>query len=403
MSKQCAIIGAGASGLVAAIEAARRGADVTVFEKNSKCGRKLLATGNGRCNITNTSLGLEHFHSHSVDAMEPILGGFDAKACIEYFRTLGIEIVETDGGKCYPMSLQARTVVEFLTFTCKELGVSILLETEVLHVEKENDSFLIKTVDETKYFDSLLIATGSIATPSLGSSESGLKFAEYFGHSVYPTFASLVQLVTVKNLKNISGVKLYCNASVVVDGKVLSKCTGDVLFANYGLSGLAILDLSRDVAFYTGIGCKVEICLDLFPEMSKEALKGLFQRRMKLFPLMSLQRWLEGVVHHRLAHLILDELNLDATLKVDSKILNQLVHKCKTLNFEISSTRGSLSAEVMAGGVVLDEINPNTMSSLKVKGLYFSGEVLDVDGDRGGYNLHFAWASGIKAGRMMVN
>jgi len=402
LKKKCAIIGAGASGLVAAIEAARKGADVTVFEKNSKCGRKLLATGNGRCNITNTSLGLEHFHSNNMDAIKPILGGFDTKSCIEYFKNIGLEIIQTDGGKCFPMSLQARSVVELLVFTCKELGVHILLDYEVLHVKSEGDKFAIKLAQEIQYFDSVLIASGSIASPSLGSSESGLEFAKGFGHKIYPTFASLVQLITKKDLKSASGAKLFCGVSVVVQGQIINRYEGDVLFTNYGLSGLAILDASKEVALGLGRLERVEISLDLFPQLSKEALKGLFQKRLKFFNNMPLLKWLEGMMNEKIAKLLLDELGLDLNASIDSKTLNRLVHACKRLNFEIKETKGSSSAEVMAGGVSLDEINPKTMASLKVKGLYFSGEVLDVDGDRGGYNLHFAWASGIKAGRMMA-
>jgi len=402
LKKKCAIIGAGASGLVAAIEAARKGADVTVFEKNSKCGRKLLATGNGRCNITNTSLGLEHFHSNNMDVIKLILGGFDTKSCIEYFKNIGLEIIQTDGGKCFPMSLQARSVVELLVFTCKKLGVHILLDNEVLHVKSESDKFAIKLAQEIQYFDSVLIASGSIASPSLGSSESGLEFARGFGHKIYPTFASLVQLITKKDLKSVSGAKLFCGVSVVAQGQIINRYEGDVLFTNYGLSGLAILDASKEVALRLGKLECVEISLDLFPRFSKEALRGLFQKRLKSFHDMPLLKWFEGVMNHKIAKLLLDELGLDPNASLDSKTLNRLVHTCKRLNFEIKETKGSTSAEVMAGGVALDEIDPKTMASKKIKGLYFSGEVLDVDGDCGGYNLHFAWASGIKAGQAMA-
>lgn len=402
MSKKCAIIGAGASGLVAAIEAARKGANVTVFEKNQKCGRKLLATGNGRCNITNTSLGLEHFHSNNMEYIKPILGGFDTSSCIEYFKNLGIEIIQTDEGKCFPMSFQARSVVELLVFTCKELGVDILLDCEVLHVKSEGDKLAIKLAQETQYFDSVLIASGSLANPNLGSSESGLEFAKEFGHKIHPTYASLVQLVTIKDLKSASGAKLFCGASVVVQGQIVNRYEGDVLFTNYGLSGLAILNASKEVAMGLRANGRVQISLDLFPQLSKEALRGFFQKRMKFLSNMPLLKWLEGVMNHKIAKLILDELKLDQNTKMDSKILNRLVHTCKRLSFEIKETKGSSSAEVMAGGIALDEVDSKTMASKKIKGLYFSGEVLDVDGDLGGYNLHFAWASGIKAGKAMA-
>lgn len=400
--KKCAIIGAGASGLVAAIEAAKKGAKVTLFEKNSKCGKKLLATGNGRCNITNLSLELKHFHSNSLKNVKEILKGFDADACIRYFKMLGIEIVALDNKKCFPMSMQARTVVEFLIFTCKELGVEISLNSEVLHVKRSNGQFEVKTLEKSYFFDRVLIATGSIASLKNDCIDIGLEIAKSFGHTIHPSFASLVQLITKKDIKSASGVKWVCNVNVIVDNQIISSFYGDVLFASYGLSGLAILDASRDVALFLNKNRGVKIGLDLFPNISKEALRGLLQKRMKLLLDLSLQRWLEGILHQKLAQLVLNELRLDKNIKPNSKIINQLAHGCKNLTFQIESTKGSKSAEVMAGGVSLDEIDPKTMGSKKVNGLYFSGEVLDVDGDCGGYNLHFAWASGIKAGEAMA-
>lgn len=402
MSKRCAIIGAGASGLVAAIEAARAGLHVKVFEKNTKCGRKLLTTGNGRCNITNLALGLEHFHSNAVDAVARVLAGFDAKACMAYFKALGVEIVASEGGKCFPMSFQARTVVEMLTFTCKALGVEFVFECEVLHVKKENGVFILEMEEGAQVFDVVLVATGGASVPTLGSSASGLVFAKHFGHRVQGTFPSLVQLVTKEDASLASGVKWCCEVSVVVDGRTKGVHQGDVLFASYGLSGLAILDASREVVANLALGRKVAVCLDLFPSLSKEALKGLFQKRANLLSMMPLVTWLEGVMHHKLARLVLEHLGLHEASTLDAKTLNRLVHGCKRFEWEIKESKGYATAEVMAGGVAMDEIDPLTMGSCKVGGLYFSGEVLDVDGDCGGYNLHFAWASGIKAGRSMA-
>lgn len=402
MSKRCAIIGAGASGLVAAIEAARAGLHVKVFEKNAKCGRKLLTTGNGRCNITNLALGLEHFHSNAVDVVARVLAGFDTKACMAYFKALGVEIVASEGGKCFPMSFQARTVVEMLTFTCKALGVEFFFACEVLHVKKENGVFALETQEGTQVFDAVLVATGGVSVPTLGSSASGLMFAKHFGHRVHATFPSLVQLVTKEDASLASGVKWCCEVSVVVDGCTKGVHQGDVLFASYGLSGLAILDASREVVASLALGHKVAVCLDLFPSLSKEALKGLFQKRANLLSAMPLVTWLEGVLHHKLARLVLEHLGLHGTTTLDTKTLNRLVHGCKRFEWEIKESKGYATAEVMAGGVAMEEIDPLTMGSCKVGGLYFSGEVLDVDGDCGGYNLHFAWASGIKAGRSMA-
>jgi predicted Rossmann fold flavoprotein len=402
LSRKCAIIGAGASGLVAAIEAAKKGAQVTIFEKNLKCGRKLLATGNGRCNITNVDLDLGHFHGNNPKAIEQILRSFDTNSCVDYFRKIGLEIIEAENGKYFPMSGQARSVVELLVFTCKELGVSILLDSEVLQLKCEKEQFALQTDGQTHYFDRVLIASGSIASPGLGSSESGLEFARELGHNIYPTFASLVQLITKKDLKSISGVKLSCVVNVLIQGKKTNHFEGDVLFTNYGLSGLAILDASRSVGLALEAGDRASIALDLFPSFTKEALRGIFLRRMKQFPSMPILKWLEGVIHHKIAKFLISELGLSFEGNLDSKTLNKLVHTCKHLEFEVEETRGSKSAEVMAGGVALDEVNPKTMASNKINGLYFSGEVLDVDGDCGGYNLHFAWASGIKAGRAMA-
>lgn len=400
--KRCIIVGAGASGLVAAIEAARGGASVVVIDANSKPGRKILATGNGRCNLTNTALLPQHFHSTSPLFIDPFLRQFDFATCERYFKSLGLEVIAEEGGKCFPMALQARSVVDALVFTCKALGVAFCCDETVEYIAKTAKGFKVTTSQREHIGDAVLIATGGKAAPKLGANASGLAFATSFGHAITPTFPSLVQLVTHTPPLLASGVKWKSKLTLFVQGAPQATHQGDLLFTQYGLSGSAILDVSRAaIAGLLNEEC-VEVEVNLFPNHTKEALRGFLTKRLQYAPALPLGQWLEGMLPHKLVKLVLEKAKMDATAPVSKKTVNALTHSLQNLRFGIAGHKGFESAEVMAGGVVLQEIDPKTMESRLEKGLYFSGEVLDVDGDCGGYNLHFAWGSGILAGKAMA-
>jgi hypothetical protein len=397
-----AIIGGGASGLIVAICASRRGLSVDLFEKSAKVGRKILATGNGRCNITNEYIKVENYHSKNLAFVKEVLKRFNTTEAKKFFSQLGLEMVEGAKGRLYPMSLQSSSVVDFLLYECNRLGVNIHLSSEVQKIDFKGSSFRVLLDEKSKIYDCVVIATGSLAMPTLGSSESGYKFARGFGLEVEKPFASLVQLICNDNkVVGASGVKIDALLEIFVDDKMYKSVRGDLLFTNYGLSGSAILDISRIASYATIENRKVEIKIDLMPDFSLSELKSFLQKRAKHSNNLPLELWLNGVIHKKLIELVLDEARLPHKISINTKVIHKLSFAIKNLRIQVEDTKGVKSCEVMAGGVSTKEINPKTMESNQTKGLFFCGEVLDVDGDCGGYNLHFAWASGYLAGESL--
>ncbi len=398
MPKSVAIIGAGASGLVAAIVATRKGAKVRIFEKNPKIGRKILATGNGRCNITNQSIKLSNYHGENPSFINVSIDRFNTSTCRAFFNELGIEMLEGQDGRLYPKSHQSSSVVELLVYECKRLGVEFLLSNEVTQIKKENDRFVLQINDKNEYTQKILISTGGLAMPTLGSCDSGYRFAQNFGHTIIPTYASLVQLVCKEDLKSISGVKIEGIIEILIDRQSVRAKSGDLLFANYGISGSAVLDVSRSIGRALERGCEVIAKLDLMPEYSKEQLKNILQKRVKFSHGKSVSLWLDGFINSKLAKFVAKDLQIENADNLNTKDIVKLAYMLKNMKLKVIDTKGFKSAEVTAGGVNTDEINPQTLESKLQKGLFFSGEVLDIDGDCGGYNLHWAWASGYSAG-----
>ncbi len=386
---EVAIVGAGASGLVAALSVARRGKRVVVFEKNSKIGKKLLATGNGRCNISNKSVEKSNFHSNNPGFVESVLGQFSTSACRDFFEELGIEFKEGQKGRLYPMSLKSSSVVDLLVYECKRVGVEFRLSSEVKRVKKIGESFYLFIEDEKIQAKVVLLATGSLA---FGGSSSGYEFAKEFGHKVLPIFPSLVQLVCKENLKEISGVKVEALVEVCSEPKESS--FGDLLFTNYGVSGSVILDVSRIVSLHVSRGESIKLKIDLFSELSKEALKNRLKNRLKFANQKSVELWLDGFLNPKLAKFFAKKVSKIRADELNQRDLTKLAYELKNMEMLAIETKGFKSAEVCAGGIDTKAVNSKTMESKLVKGLYFSGEILDVDGDCGGYNLHFAWASG---------
>lgn len=385
---------------------ARNGASVTLFEQNKKIGRKILATGNGRCNVTNRFIETSRFHGAKPSFVNASINRFTAKKCEEFFRELGIEFIEGAENRLYPMSQQSSSITDMLGFECERLGVKIALESEVTQINKNEEFFALHVKDSVYHFDRVLVATGGLAMPTLGSNDSGHIFATSFGHSLIPTFASLVQLVTKEDfVKDVSGVKFDGEVSLHVDGTLAQQTRGDVLFTNYGISGSAILDISRKAGEALHGNKEVQLRVDLLPEFSKENLRNLLKNRLKFSNGKSVELWLDGLINKKLAHLVARLANLPRHIKtaddLNQKDVGRLVFALKEVKLTITDTKGFKSAETTAGGIDVREINPETMESKKVQGLYFTGEVLDIDGDCGGFNLHWAWSSGFMAGLAM--
>jgi len=398
VSKKLAIIGAGASGLVAALVASRGGVKVKIFEKNNKVGKKILATGNGRCNVTNKSIKTFNYHGKNPKFVNIAIDRFNASTCRAFFEKIGIDLTEGQKNRLYPKSLQSSSVVELLSYECKRNGVDICLNQEVADITKEGEKFALHVEGEKYHSDFVLIATGGLAMPTLGASDSGYRFAKKFGHTLIPTFASLVQLETKEDFKSISGVKLQGSIKVVLGKEELIYASGDILFTNYGISGSAILDVSRVANKILQHDDKVFVSMDLMSEYSKEQLKNILQKRVKNSNGKSVSLWLKGFLNSKLSLFLSKNIRVENADDLNTKDIVNLVYLLKNFKATIIGSRGFRSAEVTAGGVNTDEVNPKTFESKLQNGLFFSGEVLDIDADCGGYNLHWAWASGYSTG-----
>ncbi len=401
MKKKVAIIGGGASGLVCAIVAAREGCDVTIIEKNKKIGRKILATGNGRCNISNTSITADNFHSTNPSFVLYALKNFTFLDLERFFSDIGLDFIKLEDKRVFPMSLQAASVVEFLFEECTREGVRIYCNLDVKEVRK-SDKFIVSCEEKTFRFDKVVVATGSIAMPKLGGSGIGYEIARSFGHVITPLFASLVQLKSDDPFcKSSSGVKIEAALRIFVNNELKKEISGDLLFTDYGVSGLAVLDISRAVSYALQKDEIPVLKIDLMPFVSLSSLKNVLKKKSQKFHDKPISLWLNGILHKKLVLSIIKRLGFDEKKALGMKDIQKLSYEIKNLSIKITDTNGAKSAEVIAGGVKCSQIDSKTMESKLQKGLYFIGEVVDVDGDRGGYNLHWAFASGFLAGRML--
>ena len=395
------IIGAGASGMVTAIVAARRGKKVLILEKNNKVGKKLLATGNGKCNITNQRPTLERFYSHNPKFIAQVFEGYNYQSIKQFFKSIGLELIEAKEGKVFPMSLQALSVVELLKCECEQLGVEIRCNIEVQDIYKENSLYIINYTHGKVKSPKVVISTGHVSAPQLGGVIDGVRFAQSFGHGIIKDFPTLVQLTSPrKDLKQMAGVKVESRVTLKKGKQVIQK-QGDVLFTSYGISGLAILDISRFVMEQLIHTPSVTLELDLMPKMSREQLMALMKKSLRKKSQKPLEVWLQGFINKKLISVILDPLKLSKLLESQITIehIEKIVQGIKAFPFVVNGSRGYKGAEVATGGVDTRQVDAQTMESKKEKGLYFTGEVLDVDGDRGGFNLHFAWVCGMRAGQ----
>ncbi len=388
------IIGGGASGLMCAILLAKKGKKVSLFEANNKVGKKILATGNGRCNIINKNISEDRYYSSNRKFISDVLCSFEEIE--DFFNWIGLELTQKDEGRCYPLSLQASSVVDLLEYQARALGVEITCDFRIEDVMYKNNFFVINKKIKAK---TLIIATGNLSASSLGGCDDGIVFAKRFNHSIIKPFASLVQLTSdMPRLKHTSGVRIYSEVRFM-DKKI----KGDVLFTNYGISGLAILDISRFVLEQLQYRDTETIYIDLMPYVVFEELKELLIKHIKQKENKELSLCLHGIMNKKIIPLLLSPLGLKEkkSHQIQMNDIIKIANRIKKLPFQINGSKGYKYAEVTTGGVDTKEVNPKTLESYKQKNLYFMGEVLDVDGDRGGFNLHFAWSCALKVAKYL--
>ena len=388
------IIGAGASGLFCAIFLAKKGYNVSVFEKNTKAGRKILASGNGKCNVTNTNLSIDHFNTtKNKEFIKYSLNNMPYSKIKEIFESIGLLLKKGDGTKIYPMSNQASSVSEILYDTAVHNGVHFIFNEKIENIAYTENNYILNDKYKSKY---LIIASGSSAMKKLGSSSSGYRFAQQFNHIITDMFPSLVQLKSKdKSIYSLSGVKINSSVSLVINKKIKKTVNADILFTKYGLSGNSILELSRQTAVALKENKNVYIHIDILPEYSSKKIFDLLQKRRLILKNKNISFLLKSIINDKMINYIykLSNIKCDTISQLSKQDISNIVHYIKNINIDINDTNGFENAEVVAGGVDLSQIDEKTMQSKLQKNLYFCGEILDVDGDCGGYNFHWAWSS----------
>lgn len=369
------IVGGGASGLFCAILCAKAGLKVELYEQNSSCAKKIVASGNGRCNITNTNLSKSDYFSQNLSFIDIALDEFGFYEFSQFCSSLGLLLDIKNDGRVYPLSNDSKSVSTTFINYALHLGVSIHTNTKI------ND---IKSL--LKKHKKVVIATGNLAAPQLGGCDDRLRFAKIFGHNIIPPYPMLVGLhLESKNLKKLSGVKLEGELSLFVDGKKTKTILGDVLFSDYGISGFAALDISCYASEALSKNKNLYLGINLLPKLDFQTILDHLMKNS----FMSLQDRLHTLLPLKLARYIADEFNS----KTDTKTLKQIGDTLQNMKLKLTATHGYKHAEVAGGGVDTKEIDPKTYGSKKQKNLYFCGEVLDITGSRGGFNFAFAWAS----------
>ena len=388
-----AIIGGGASGIAAAIYAKRENSacNVQVFERSDRILKKLLATGNGRCNLSNTDMSGRHYFSHSPEYINKILSAFTPEEERQFFESIGIIFCE-ENGRIYPYSRRANAVADALRFECGHLGVKIRTNAFVEKIEKSEHGFIING----EFFDKVIVSSGGFSAPSFGTDGNSFRLLKSLGHTITRYSYALAPVKVKENVKQLKGIRAHADVTLLRNGDAIRTEKGEVQFTDYGLSGIAVMQLSRL------LGENDILALDLMPNFSKKELETLFEKRKATLPHLKAEDFLSGIVHKTLGIFILNRIGISPAKNTSSLTedeIRQLAENIKTLPFTVSSVLGKEHSQATSGGARLCDFNAETLESSIVPNLYCTGEALDCVGDCGGYNLHWAWATAKIAGK----
>lgn len=400
MKTEIAVIGGGASGLMAAITAKKSGKEVIILERKDRILKKVLITGNGRCNITNVNANISNYFGKNISSVENILNRFTPQDTMDFFNELGIICNEENRGKVYPLSGQASSVVDALRFEAERLGIKIETEFYVRKIEKDGFKFRIYSEDRKKIeAGRVILAAGGQSYPELGSNGSGFELAKELGHSVTKLSPSIVQLKTEKHqVKGLQGIKTDVAVTAYGDNKKICTYDGELLFTDYGISGNVVFNISFVMPLYKN----VEFEIDFMEKFDYNELYEILKERKRILSHLTMENYFNGMINKKLGQFLSKVSGIEKLSKpvkdLNDSDIRKLCTVLKKYRVKILETTGFKNAQVTAGGVSLDEVNTETLESKIVKGLYFSGEVLDVYGECGGFNLQWAWASGYIAG-----
>ena len=390
------IIGAGASGVFAALILKQNYIDTTVIERNANALKKIYATGNGRCNFTNRNVSYKNYHGENPKFTISAIKKFDNYNVIEFFNDMGIPEVELENGKIFPKSLQASSIVKQMMCLANHLEVEFIFDSFVDDVRKNGNVFEVKSNDSIYKFDYLIVACGSKAYKKSGSDGNGYILMKKLGHNIVKTHPGIVQLrLNGDSFKKMSGTKFKANAKLVVDGKEVFEFYHDVLFTDYGISGPTILQLSGEAIRAKNNGLDVKIRIDTV-DLDENKLYEHLIYIISLNYYKKINELLVGLINDNLIEEVLNQAGISYDINVcelSKEEIYKLAPTLKNLEFSVSGYKDEDSGQITCGGVDTDEINPSTMESKKIKNLYIIGEIMDVDGDCGGYNLQWAFSS----------
>ena len=394
------VIGGGAAGMLAALTAAENGHRVLLLERQSRVGRKLLATGNGRCNLSNYHVSPAHYHG-GAGFCDFALSQFDVGETLQYFASLGLLTVSEASGRIYPMSNMAGSVLDVLRYALERPEIDLQTGQTVTAVRKMPEGFSVKTETDTFSARCLILAAGGAAGSKVGGGMDGYRLAKSLGHHRTALYPSLVQLKTDPTYpRALKGVKAQCGISICRGSQVLARNSGEVLFTEYGVSGPAIFDLSRSVS---AGGSDLTCLLNFFPDWEEAEVLHWLSQRQAAMATHEASTLLTGSCHTRLGQMICKSAGFTnqraAGLTRDD--LRRIAGQATHFALPITGTCGFDQAQVTAGGLDTSEFDPRTLQSRLVPGLYACGELLDIDGDCGGYNLQWAWSSGRLAGKLL--
>ena len=394
-----AVIGGCAAGMAAAINAKRRNPklNIVIIEKLPRLGKKILATGNGRCNLTNLNAKCSDYKNSKFvwRAME----AYSPRDVIAFFESMGLLTYSDSEGRVYPRSNMAATVLDALRYEVEALGIEVLCDTPVESVKKAGGGFIVNSNIACRR---ILVATGGKASPSQGSDGSGYALAKSLGHTVTKLYPSLVPLTVNGNVKPLKGVRARNVMLTLTNGKIVKKTSGELLFTENGISGIAAMELAAKAGeLLENVKVKTFTAIDFLPDMAEDELTGYLLNIKKIKANCSADMLFAGVLPKAIGIEICKGAKLYKQDKVISSFSYQdivlLAKKAKNFELEINGTKGFANAQVTSGGVSVNEINPETMESKLCKGLYFAGEIIDVDAGCGGFNLQWAFASGLLA------
>ncbi len=417
MGRKIAVVGGGAAGMTAAIHAARLGAQVTIYERNDRIGRKILSTGNGKCNFSNEKMGSDCYYGTGaalVDALYEKAGVAQVK---DFFQGLGMRL-RSRNGYLYPASEQAATVLDVLRFELERRAVRVHTDQQVTDLIRQPDGLCVVTAKKHRErYDAVILACGGRAAPATGSDGAGFVLAQKMGHRIIPTVPALVALRGREDFyKRVAGVRCDAGVTLRIDGRPIRSERGELQWTDYGISGIPVFQLSREAAYALQGKSRVTVEIDLIPDGAAAVSsgtygdsmegcldedKGFWQDRWDRQKNQTMDQFVTGLVNKKIGLLLLKLSGIretDRAADIPAACREKLARLCRALPLEIKGTNTYEQAQVCAGGVDCSEVM-QTLQSRLVPGLFFAGEILDIDGICGGYNLQWAWSSGIVAGQ----